>query len=184
MFIRQAFLTTLFLCSCSLKKPLKTYITHLNSKEIGDNIIQKLQAQKIDTIIGLYEGCHGCAPGADDPYYIIWKENSKTYATKVTTYTTFNKHNLSYFPFGHFESNFEKIANEKLIEANKWHHYSFDLVTLIIGTQKIIFEICEDTKKINQNALRVISIDKIRSNFFSIEPWEWKGNNYKANSQK
>ena len=129
---------SLILSSCLTNNYYSVAVKHLDSRVIGEKIIDSLRVSEVDTILGYYDGCSGCLLGASNTYYIFWIKNQKSFVTKVNDYSTYPHFKSSGLPFEYISSIIVPLQNEKLIEPKFLvSHYGYEIVTIITKLKRL-----------------------------------------------
>jgi hypothetical protein len=168
------FIAILIFVSCLTKKNYSIAVAKFNPQEEGVNFINSLKQSGVDTIISYYDGCSGCVLGYPANYYVFWTNRNKSFVTKFNEYSKFNTLRRSGVSINYITSVLNELMNEKLKEPTiDISHYNYNFVTVVFGKEQFQYEIKGYEKSENENSIRSIFIDKIRSSLFEINPSEW-----------
>jgi hypothetical protein len=162
------------------------YVDHIDANKEGNQFVDSLIENQVDTIFSFYIKCSSCLPGSSKPNWVYWQHNGQYKIVKFTSYMRYLPKSIrleSEFAFA--DSLLPSIQLEKFDkEFSLISHSCDETVRIVSGKQEITYSITHEAQERHQAAASVLVLDKFKATLYYINQQYWPGYDSKLEKRK
>lgn len=146
----------------------------LNAWLEGNEFVDSLLAEEVDTIIAYQAACVDCQPNSANPYYIFWKQDQDWYLQKFQTQGRFRLLKGFEAPVGYIDQHWSALTEDDIIRPNFIRSaYGFERVQVLLSKRQLDYRIKDYEKEINEKSIHLLLINHLRETVMAIPQEQW-----------